>query len=279
MKIIDCFIFYNELNLLEYRLNFLGPNVDYFILVESNKTFVGNDKPFYFSDNSERFNAFKEKIIHVVIEEIPDVNPWKNEERQRNGIDIGIKKLELVDEDLIFISDVDEIPDFKNILPKIESGDQAYCLEQDMYYYNLQCKMKGKWGWAKVITFGQYKKNPYPHSIRNTGYKSIPLGGWHFSYFGDVKFIRNKIMNFSHTEYSKGHFIEEQFIQRCIVGKRDLFGQSNFISIEQNDYLPDNFIYGQSLCSIEGPALDDERKIFIEAGSKKNSFHWSKIWC
>ena len=44
IKIIDCFIFYNELDLLEYRLNILNDVVDYFVIVESTHTFVGKEK-------------------------------------------------------------------------------------------------------------------------------------------------------------------------------------------------------------------------------------------
>ena len=55
MKIIDCFIFYNELDMLTYRLNILNDVVDYFVLVESNHTFVGKEKPLFYQDNKHLF--------------------------------------------------------------------------------------------------------------------------------------------------------------------------------------------------------------------------------
>ena len=49
IKVVDCFIFYNELDLLTYRLNVLNDTVDYFIIVESTHTHVGKEKKLYFT--------------------------------------------------------------------------------------------------------------------------------------------------------------------------------------------------------------------------------------
>ena len=63
MKIYDCFIFFNELDLLEIRLKTLEKVVDYFLLVEATKTHRGQDKPLYFNENKERFKKWEKKII------------------------------------------------------------------------------------------------------------------------------------------------------------------------------------------------------------------------
>ena len=86
MKIVDCFIFYNELEMLNYRLNLLNPYVDYFIIVEAHQTHVGKDKPLFLKENAEKFKQFNDKIIHVIVE-LPYKYPcsiekneyWKNE--------------------------------------------------------------------------------------------------------------------------------------------------------------------------------------------------------
>ena len=67
MKIIDCFIFYNELELLNYRLNILYNIVDYFIIVESKYTFTGKEKELIFNENKERFSCFNDKIIYICL--------------------------------------------------------------------------------------------------------------------------------------------------------------------------------------------------------------------
>ena len=69
--IYDCFTFFNELDLLEIRLNVLKDVVDKFVLVESVKTFTGRDKELFFEKNKDRFAAFADRIIHLVVREFP----------------------------------------------------------------------------------------------------------------------------------------------------------------------------------------------------------------
>ena len=73
MKIYDCFTFYNELDLLEIRLNELDSVVDYFVIVEATKTQTGLDKPLFFDLNKKRYTKFKHKIIHVKVHNMPDI--------------------------------------------------------------------------------------------------------------------------------------------------------------------------------------------------------------
>ena len=118
MKVIDCFIFYNELDMLEFRLNELNDLVDYFVLVECIKTHSNNDKELYFENNKTRFSKFLDKIIHIIVKDnIPQTsNSMDRENYQRNCIDEGIKKLSLNNDDIIIIADLDEIPDTKTVL-------------------------------------------------------------------------------------------------------------------------------------------------------------------
>jgi beta-1,4-mannosyl-glycoprotein beta-1,4-N-acetylglucosaminyltransferase len=126
MKIYDCFTFFNELDVLEMRLNILDKDVDYFVLVESNKTHSGKDKELIFQKNKTRFADFSDKIIHIIVDDMPQSNNgnrWKLENFQREAIMRGLSKC--TDEDIILISDLDEIPDpkalenIKLLLPKI----------------------------------------------------------------------------------------------------------------------------------------------------------------
>ena len=131
MKIIDCFIFYNELDLLTYRFNLLNNIVDYFIIVESTHTFTGKEKKLFFNENKHLFEKFTNKIIHIIVHDFPykynnvniDSNDvWNNEFFQRNAISRGINYIEnLVEYDVIIISDLDEIPD-PHTLDKIKNA-------------------------------------------------------------------------------------------------------------------------------------------------------------
>jgi beta-1,4-mannosyl-glycoprotein beta-1,4-N-acetylglucosaminyltransferase len=148
MKIIDSFLFYNELDLLTYRLNLLNNIVDYFIIVESTHTFVGKEKSLFFNENKHLFEKFTNKIIHIIVDDFPHKYPniniatndvWNNEIFQRNAISRGINYIEnLVEYDVIIISDLDEIPD-PHTLDKIKKGSitvDINILEMDFYYIN-----------------------------------------------------------------------------------------------------------------------------------------------
>lgn len=121
MTIYDCFTFYNELDLLEIRLNELNSEVDYFVIVEATRTQTGNKKKLYFELNKKRYAKFKSKIIHIIIKDMPNIkynSAWVLENYQRNQIIKGLNKCDL--KDIIFISDLDEIPN-KNTFKKIVS--------------------------------------------------------------------------------------------------------------------------------------------------------------
>jgi beta-1,4-mannosyl-glycoprotein beta-1,4-N-acetylglucosaminyltransferase len=241
--IVDCFTFYNELDLLNYRLNLLNDHVDYFVLVESNQTHAGNPKKLYYQDNIHLFENFKNKIIHVVVDLdylVPDINysrgeQWINENKQRNSIDLGIKRLSLYDTDLIIISDLDEIVD-PDILGDISSD---YSLEMDLYYYNLRTKFNNKWSKGKMVTFKTYSGTS-PNNIRNTDYPLIKNAGWHLSYFGDPTFIQNKLKEFGHQEFNTTNFTDLSVIDNNIKGNLLLFNKTyiNKIDTLTNNYLP-----------------------------------------
>ena len=111
-KIYDCFSYWDEDLLLDIRFNILNDYVDYFVIIEGNKTWQNNDKKLRFDIN--KFQKFKDRIIYIPVEDMPDGdNPYLRENFQRNCISRGILKAQ--DEDLIIISDLDEIPNPKKI--------------------------------------------------------------------------------------------------------------------------------------------------------------------
>jgi len=261
-KIIDCVTFYNEIEMLTYRLNLLYNVVDYFVIVEARQTHVGNSKPLYFEENKERFQQFSDKIIHVVADlpftkdtiNIVKGDQWTNEKHQRNCISKGLEqinidisnKLDL--DDVIIIADLDEIPD-PDTLSKIGSGQIQITsgissLEQDLYYYNLNSRYREKWYHAKILTVKKYKELGVTcDAIRFINGDIIVKGGWHMSYFGNTSFIKNKLENFAHQEYNSEKYTDTNEIQKRIDNHDDLFGRESTNHIERieiidNDYLP-----------------------------------------
>ena len=171
MKLVDCFLFYNELDLLKFKLKELNDIVDYFVLIESKYTFVGNEKELFYEKNKDMFTAYNHKIIHVIHDNNSTLlegdrkdglpNAWSNEKEQRFYGTKGIQQLKLADDDIIIISDLDEIAD-KNTLRRIkEDGLDApiSCLKQDMYYYNLTNRLTEKWYQSKILNYLTYKEH------------------------------------------------------------------------------------------------------------------------
>lgn len=267
MKIIDTFIFYNELDLLKYRLAILDEHVDYFILVESTHTFTGHPKPLFYNENKENneygFAVFKDKIIHIIVDDFPFKYPnidhqrqqqWQNEYHQRNYIRQGLHQIQnnLNDDDIILTADVDEIPDPK-IIEKAKNDTLDFDkntlnrLALDMYYYNLNLRVGDGQNWHGIklmtwsaynkihLTFQQMRVWEHTHSVPR-----IPYGGWHLSYFGDIDFIINKVTNFSHQEYNNNMTINKERLEKMVKEGINFHGGANLqnISINNNNNLP-----------------------------------------
>lgn len=265
MKIIDSFIFYNELDLLYYRLSILDEYVDYFILVESKYTFSGDIKQLHYLNNKTLFEKYNHKILHIVVElpfKAPNINyslneQWKNEYHQRNAIKNGIDMIiqNLDNTDIILTSDVDEIPN-PQILIKAKNNSLPYNpntlnrLALDMYYYNLYYRIGegSNWHGIKLITVYAYKTNKLTfQEMRVLEHsKFVPViekGGWHLSYFGDINFIITKIGSFSHQEYNNNNYIDKNKLEKKIKNGINLLNDSNlvYIPIEENTNLPTQY--------------------------------------
>ncbi|AUT19013.1 hypothetical protein DSLPV1_042 [Dishui lake phycodnavirus 1] len=219
MTVVDCFTFYNETELLRKRLEYLSPKVDKFVLVESTKTFRGNDKSLvYFQDlrHREDFAEWKDKIINVVVDDNPEGDdPWAREKHQRNCITRGLEHLNLEPDDFVMMGDVDEIPhlDWVGVMP-----EGAVVVTANMYAFEYSLK------WTQVVEpwFGtvmaRYKlfedERATPQFFRDNRWK-FPYAmnaGWHFSSFGSTDHVFNKIKNFSHChDDSVAPVTKEQF--------------------------------------------------------------------
>lgn len=255
MKIIDCFLFYNEIDILNYRLNVLNDIVDYFVIVESKYTFSGKEKKLYLEENKHLFEKFKDKIIHLIVNDIPYKYPfidyskneqWQNEFHQRNAIQFAFKEMMLENDDAILISDVDEIID-PNFLKKIKNREilfDFHSLGLDFYYYNLNSKIMEEWrDYAKIISYQLFQElNLSCSKIRKYYCPVLEKAGWHLSYFGDSKYIKNKIETFSHQEFNQESFTDMKKINERIENGKDLFDRDNNviqkIAICDNAYLP-----------------------------------------
>ena len=151
MKIFDCFMYFDEEVVLNVRLNTLDKFVDYFVIVESKFTHKGDERELKF--NLNKFEKFKDKIIYLVSSQLPsEIEPINTEDNnheiarkslwnaifrenyQRNYIEKGL--VEAKEDDIILISDVDEIPNLKNVNFKT-INKKIILFKQDMFYYKF----------------------------------------------------------------------------------------------------------------------------------------------
>lgn len=232
--IIDACLFFNELDLLELRLSELAAVVDRFVIVEANRTHKGTLKPLYFAENHARFAQWEDKIVHVVCalpgdEGIPAIR--RREMMQRNAILQGVKNCQ--DDDVILISDCDEIPRAHLIPRYLDDGIVATYL-QKLYYFNFNTYAPTRvWPGTRVCRISDARALS-PHVIRNgiaqpdgqyPLYMSIEDGGWHYSYFGGVEKIQEKMTEFLHQELVTGENTTRDAIQDKVAKGADIWGR------------------------------------------------------
>jgi len=236
MAIYDCFQYFNEDHILDLRLNILDKKVDYFVISESTKTHQGNTKKLNFNLNN--FTKFKHKIKYVVadFEKKIDFDEHKGgesvvEQHQRNTLSEGLITAD--DNDLIILSDSDEIPDLSKLNQiKTKTKFTAFSQKMFMYKLNLQNLNESNWIGSKLVL----KKNLHlPQNLRNLKFKDYPFwridkitqqiinGGWHFSFLHKPSDIALKIKSYSHGEFNKNKFVDEEKIKEKIANNEDIF--------------------------------------------------------
>jgi hypothetical protein len=228
--IYDCFIFYNELEVLELRLNELDKYVDKFVLVESRKTFTMKNKPLHYELNKSRFERFNHKIIHKVID-FYSGGAWGNEFNQRNSIKESLSGCN--PEDIILLSDVDEIPNLRDFDFRLLEDGETVGFNMQYYYYFLNCKMSLQQYIIKGMTYGKLGSRDMQtmRGLEPTHFHSDL--GWHFSYMGDVEKIKLKLNSFAHQDMNLPQYNNTEKLSESISHGKDLFDRSYGFEIVQ----------------------------------------------
>ena len=237
MAIYDCFQYFNEDHIVALRLNILNQYVDYFVISESTKTHQGKDKKINF--DIKKFSKFRDKIKFIVADYKEIINFKKHtggespiEQHQRNSLIKGIE--DASSEDLIILSDSDEIPDLTKLI-EINNNKKFIAFSQKMFMYkmNLQNIEESNWIGSKITK----KKNiTTMQNLRNLKFKKYPFwrfdkknlqtirGGWHFSFLQTPEQILKKIKSFSHGEFNIKN-VNEKNIEEKILKNQDIFGR------------------------------------------------------
>lgn len=251
MKVYDCFPFFNELDVLELRLQELWDTVDYFVLSESNLSHSGKPKEYFFENNKERFSKYLEKIIHIKVEDMPETDDsWVRERYQRFCLGRGLTDIQ--PDDIIIVSDCDEIAraDIIEMIKVDENNWDKYILSIAHYQYRLNYMkfhtisknnniMVTR---GRAFTDAQKEReftfywNPKPADT-----VFVNHGGWHFTYLGDDKHAITKIQNFAHTESDNPSMLARHNISWFVVNKYGHHGPGDserFEIVQLDDYYP-----------------------------------------
>ena len=255
MKIFDCFMYFDEEIVLDARLNYLNPHVDYFIIIESCFTHRGDRRELNFDIN--KYKKFKDKIIYKVYDKIPNEidkvfenddettksikyikNALYRENGQRNFIIEGIK--EANNEDLILVSDVDEIPNLSNIDLKTIS-EKIILFKQDMFYYKFNLKIPNfKWTGTKACRKKDFINPQWLRNIKDRKYpfyrldtffsktkymdiKFIEKGGWHFSNIKTAEEIEHKLKSYLHHREFDVESLTTEEIKKIMENKQAIY--------------------------------------------------------
>lgn len=223
--LIDAFTYNGEQELLKVRLALLAPHVDRFVIVEADKTFRGKPKSKKY--NPEYFQEYSNQIAYYFITDLKEnpISSWENEILQRNALALGLYGLD--DDDIIMLSDVDEIPNPESI--RLFDRKQIYAaLVQTNHCYRINWMVHDRSGHpvfidaSKIITYGCFKryfrnftalrweKHTGPFRSFKRFYlknkrQTIQNGGWHLSYMMSPEMIGEKLKSFSHAEFDTPH--------------------------------------------------------------------------
>jgi hypothetical protein len=255
-KIYDCFTFFNELDLLEIRLDEHYDHVDYFVIAESNKSHQGFDKIYYLEENWDRYKKYHDKIIYIKVDDMPnDPHTWTLENFQRNALARGLDNA--ADDDVIIISDCDEM--LRASTFEILRNDRQHSFwvcRQPIFWGRINYLQRLPYGSGyninsmailkKFLTTPQeirmrtvYFFHSRPIEFKDDNILVIHHAGWHFTYLGDDRQARSKLENFAHAE-AREH-LENLDMDSCIARNLNPISPKDpgvYGSVAVDDYFP-----------------------------------------
>jgi beta-1,4-mannosyl-glycoprotein beta-1,4-N-acetylglucosaminyltransferase len=206
-KLLDCFLYNNERQLLEVRLQLLEHVVDRFVIVWAAETFTGIRKEGGFPWDSKVVQRLKDRIDLVAIDKLQGATAWEKESHSRNSLADGLRGV--ASNDLVVVSDVDEIPR-PEVLRDLRAGQLRglKVLATDYYNFNINYQLvhglQAAWAGPVVCDFASFTS---PQALRDLRWSHlhddahmIYEAGWHFSFLTDTTEVREKLASFSHQE-------------------------------------------------------------------------------
>jgi len=264
MNIYDCFMYFDEDLLLDLRLNSLNKFVKKFVITEATYTHNGSPKPLNFDIN--KFQKFKDKIIYIIVDKQPPnilqlieeeskekrgekliLNGMARDYFQRENLKQGLKDAQ--NEDLILVSDLDEIPNIENLNFSLVKNN-IVIFEQKMFYYKLNLFYKDfVWQGTKATKFKNFLSPQWLRNIKGKKYPKwridiffskkkysnliyIKNGGWHFTCLKTPEELEKKLLNFAHHYEFEESGLKIDDLKKLINEKRVMYDHT----VDQKGY-------------------------------------------
>ena len=190
---IDAFLLYNELDILDIRLNELQGVVDKFIIVESTTDFAGRPKRLFYKECQDRYDVWRDRITYVVVDDMPDgQSPYRRERYQRRCISRGLTLLKPEFNDTVIISDIDEIPKAE-IVAAYDAAQGPHTLEQRYSQFYVNNVGPTHWGGSRIVPYKEVLTTGSPLDVRQSVYPKVPQAGWHFNLLAPIERIKDKL--------------------------------------------------------------------------------------
>ena len=264
MNIYDCFMYFDEDLLLDIRLNSLHKFVKKFVITEATYTHNGSPKKLKF--DIKKFKKFQDKITYIVVDKQPEnilvlsdadtkekrgekliLNGMARDYFQRENLSNGIKGAN--NDDLIFISDLDEIPNL-NELDFTKIKNNIVIFEQKMFYYKLNLLYEDyNWFGTKATKKKNFLSPQWIRNIKGKKYSSWRLdvlfskkkysnlyfvknGGWHFTCLRTAEELEKKLLNFAHHYEYEESGLNIKNLREMISEKRVMYDHN----VDQKGY-------------------------------------------
>jgi beta-1,4-mannosyl-glycoprotein beta-1,4-N-acetylglucosaminyltransferase len=221
--------------LLEIRLKELNPVVEKFVLVEATKTHSGQPKHLYYDEakDNEIFAPFKDKIIHLVYDpHVFSQDRFANDRNQRNYIALGLHENNARPDDIVIVTDLDEIVDHRAVVLMEDYQCPAH-LRMKLFYYFFNCRANQEWRYPAFCRFRDFHT---ADSLRLGRHNAvITNAGWHFSYLVPPDQIPKKLEAFAHSEYDTDYYKDTVRLKNRVEANEDIFERGMTFSIEPLD--------------------------------------------
>lgn len=265
MRVVDCFIYGGETKLLELRLNLLKSVVDCFVVVEGEFTFTGSNRDISGEAILQRHLGPDFNYRYVLVSDYPEGNAWVKEAHQRNAIMRGL--VDAHPDDLLLISDVDEIPNPAFVKYLRESGAKSGNLEMIWHSWAYNLAYKRPQMRAKVLRMSQLTT---PQEVRDTVMGVTHANaGWHLSWMMGTADAQSKIASFSHTELNRAAVNNANHIQRCITQGVDLIGRELLSLIPAEKCAPNASQFGLQGSDFDGLFSVERVLLLLESAGRK----------